>query len=132
MNRLDKMKALDLSHKEMTFVIEYTKEFDAAAAAMRAGYKRSQSTELMANLRINRAIEAVLTDRIEASDITAEWVLMQAVDNHLLARSKGNLNASNAALMIIAKHKFVNAHTPDEQDPSKVVQIHIDGKLMGV
>jgi phage terminase small subunit len=128
---IDKLSSLGLSHKEMNFVIEYTKEFDPSAAALRSGYKRNDGPTLLSQQHIQRAIENVLSVRLTASDITAEWVLMQAVDNHLLARSKGNLNASNAALMIVAKHKFVNAHTPDD-DTNKQVVIHIDGKLQNV
>ena len=132
MSRLDTLKALDLSYKEMNFVIEYSKDFDAARAAMMSGYKRSDSTNLMGLPRIVRALDAILTDRLEASDIDANWVLMEAVDNHRLARAKGNLPASNAALMIIAKHKAVGAHTPEQEDQSKQLTINIDGKLMNV
>lgn len=132
MSDIEKLKALDMTYKEMAFIIEYTKDFDVARAAMVSGHKRSYGTELMASPRIQRAIDAILTDRMQCSDITAEWLLMEAVDNHRLARVKGNLNASNAALMIIAKHKLVNAHTPDAEDASKQVVINIDGKLMNV
>ncbi len=113
-------------------MIEYTKEFDPTSAALRTGFKRSEGPSLLSMPRIQRAIDNVLSVRLQASDITAEWVLMQAVDNHILARSKGNMNASNAALMIIAKHKFVNAHGPDTDEASKQVVINIDGKLQNV
>ena len=60
------------------------------------------------------AIGEILEDRADESDITAEWLLYEAVDNHRIARAAGNLSASNIALNIIAKHRNIDAFTADK------------------
>ena len=129
--RIDKMKMIGLNYKELNFVVEYGKDFDPRRAASVSGYKTSRGVDLLALPKIQQALDNILEDRLIASDITAEWLLLQAVDNHFLARYRGNLAASNAALTIIAKHKQVGALTPDTENDNQVV-INIDGKLLDV
>ena len=44
----------------------------------------------------------------------AGWLLMELVDNHVIAKQMGNMAASNTALGLIAKHKMVDAFAAEE------------------
>ena len=101
-------------HKDINFVIEYVKDFSKSRAAEAAGYSPTYGASLVQRPEIAAAIDRVLTDRLQASDIDAEWLLMEAVDNHMIARQRGKLSASNTALNIIAKHVFVDAYAAEK------------------
>lgn len=103
-----------LEPKHANFVIEYTKDWSARRAAEVCGYSPDSGYRLLERPDISHAIDIVLMQRLEASNIDAEWLLMEAVDNHLIARQRGNLNASNTALNLIAKHVFVDAFAAEK------------------
>lgn len=110
-----------LSDKKLNFVIEYVKDFDQRRAAEASGYDPDHGYKLRKEPEIEKAIEYVLSRRLEISDITAEWVLMEAVDNVLIAKQNNQISASNTALGIVAKHVLVSAFAADKID------IKIDG-----
>lgn len=103
-----------LQPKEANFVIEYTKDFSPRRAAEASGYAADSGYNLKEKPNIAAAIDNVLTQRLETSHIDAEWVLMEAVDNHLIARQQGNISASNTALNMVAKHVFVDAFAAEK------------------
>jgi phage terminase small subunit len=103
-----------LSPREATFVVEYVKDCAARRAAEAAGYAADTGYGLLQKGHIMKAIENILMQRLEASHIDAEWVLMEAVDNHKIARQRGNISASNTALTICAKHKHVDAFAAEK------------------
>lgn len=103
-----------LDPKHAVFVVEYIKDFNAALAAERAGYNRSYASALMENQSVLDAISRVVTNRLRVSHIDAEWVLMQLVENHVLARQDGKLSASNTALANIMRHANVDALAADK------------------
>ena len=104
-----------LKPKEANFVIEYTKDFAARRAAEASGYYPDTGYELVQKPEIAAAIDHILNHRMEASHIDAEWVLMEAVDNHRIARQQGNITASTTALTLVAKHTLVDAMASDKQ-----------------
>ena len=110
--------------KEANFVIEYTKDFSARRAAEASGYAADTGHQLKEKEHIAAAIENVLASRLEASHIDAEWVLMEAVDNHLIARQQGNISASNTSLNLVAKHVFVDAFAAEK------VEVNSDKEIM--
>jgi hypothetical protein len=112
--KLKDLLGFDLKPAEMNFVIEFCKDFNAQRAAIASGYAPGTGYELKNRDTINAAIEKVLEGRLEASHIDAEWVLMEAVDNHMLARQMENITASNTALALIAKHTMVDAMASDK------------------
>lgn len=95
--------------KRANFVIEFSKDFDARRAAAVSGYSADYGYDLRNMPDVQMALDVIIQHRLDVSHITAEWVLMEAVDNHLIARQNGNINASNTALGIIAKHAAVDA-----------------------
>lgn len=105
-----------LTPKEANFVIEFCKDFDARRAAAASGYKPDSGYELRDRVHTAAAIARVIASRLDASHIDAEWVLMEAVDNHLIARQRGNISASNTALTLVAKHTFVDAFAAEKVD----------------
>jgi len=113
-----------LQPKEANFVIEYCKDFAARRAAEASGYAPDTGYGLLKKEHINAAIENVLAHRLEASHIDAEWVLMEAVDNHLIARQQGNISASNTSLNLVAKHVFVDAFAAEK------VEVNSDKEVM--
>jgi phage terminase small subunit len=113
-----------LQPKEANFVIEYCKDFAARRAAEASGYAADTGHSLKEKPHIAAAIERVLAHRLETSHIDAEWVLMEAVDNHLIARQQGNISASNTSLNLVAKHVFVDAFAAEK------VEINSDKEVM--
>ena len=98
------------------FVVEYVKDFSPRRAAEASGYSPDYGNTLKDMEPIAAAINHILAQRLEASHIDAEWVLMEAVDNHLIARQHGNISASNTSLNLVAKHVFVDAFAAEKID----------------
>ena len=113
-----------LKPKEANFVIEYCKDFDARRAARSSGYEPDTGYQLLKKEPIAKCIDHILESRLESSHIDAEWVLMEAVDNHLIARQQGNISASNTSLGLVAKHKMVDAFAAEK------VEVHSDQEVM--
>jgi len=113
-----------LHPKEANFVIEYCKDFAARRAAEASGYAADTGYSLIKKESIAVAIDKILASRLDASHIDAEWVLMEAVDNHMIARQQGNISASNTALGLCAKHKMVDAFAAEK------IEVNSDKDIM--
>jgi phage terminase small subunit len=121
MSRARKIITTDLhglQPKELNFVIEFCKDFSPRRAAEASGYQPDSGYDLRNKPQIQAAIDKVLQSRLDASHIDAEWVLMEAVDNHMIARQAGNISASNTALNLVAKHTFVDAYAAEKVEVS--------------
>lgn len=103
-----------LDHQRANFVIEYSKDFDARRAATASGFAADTGYRLRDEYDIQIALSDIIQGRLEQSHIDAEWVLWEAVDNHHLARQSNNINASNAALNMIAKFASVDAFAAEK------------------
>lgn len=68
-----------LSEKQQTFVREYLVDLNATQAALRAGYSAktaySQGQRLLKNVEVAEAIQRVMDERSERTEITADYVL---------------------------------------------------------
>lgn len=106
------------------FVIEYCKDFSPRRAAEASGFAPDTGYQLIDREDIQQAVQAILLQRLEATDIDAEWVLMEAVDNALIAKQQGNISASNTALTLVAKHVMVDAFAADK------VNVNSTGEVM--
>ena len=116
MESFERVKALNLSPQHLNFVTEYSKDWDARRAAHASGFAPEYGYTLAAREDVKGAIEVIQMRRLTVSDISVEWLLMELVDNHLIARQNQNLAASNAALGQIAKHKFVDSNAREQVD----------------
>lgn len=99
----------DLSFKEAAFVLEYIKDFDTRRAAKVAGWHPDTGYQLLKQENITDALSQLQQVKLENCMVDAEWVLMEAVDNHMLARQAGNIGASNKALELVGKLAQVDA-----------------------
>lgn len=113
-----------LTPRDAAFVIEYCKDFDARRAATAIGCEPDSGYAI--RNRLEDHIFAVLSKRLESSEIDAEWALMEAVDNHLIARQVGNINASNTALKMVMQHCMVDAMASDKMN----INVHGDKEIM--
>lgn len=104
----------DLSVKEAFFVVEYGKDFNPGLAAERCGMDPAMGAKYINRVGVKQAIARTLQRRMAVSDITAEWLLYEMVDNHTLARQAGNFSASNKALEMIGKMAMVDAFAADK------------------
>lgn len=105
---------LGLEPRHAAFVIEYMKDFAPRRAAEASGHHPDTGYKLLERNDIAAVIAAVLSKRLEASDVDAEWLLMQAVDNHMIARQQGRISASNTALNLIGRHVLVDAFAAEK------------------
>ena len=98
-----------LKHEYKVFVQEYCKDFNERRAASVAGFEPSTGYQLKERDDVKLAIKAILTAREKESEVDAEWIRQQGVDNHWLARQQGKISDSNAALTLVAKLNGVDA-----------------------
>lgn len=118
LNKITAEQLTGLKPDEINFVIEYCKDFSARRAAEASGFAADSGYQIKEKEHVRAAINKILTQRLDASHIDAEWVLMEAVDNHKIARQHGNITASNTALSMIMKHTFVAAFAPEKVEVS--------------
>jgi len=112
--------------KRRTFIIEYCKDHAPRRAAVASGFAADTGYSLLKEPEVAAAIDEILANRLEASDIDAEWALMQAVDNVLIAKQQGNISASNTALGHVMRHTLVDAMASDKIN----VNIHANEELL--
>jgi phage terminase small subunit len=99
-----------LTDKQKKFADEYLIDMNATAAYLRAGYKcseaaaRSSASDLLTNPNISEYIESKQKKLEIKTEVTAEWVIKEFIENHKLARDIGELSASNKALESIGRH----------------------------
>lgn len=122
--RITTTELTGLKPKYANFVIEYCKDFGARRAAQASGFSPDSGYTLLDREDVAAAVQHILTQRLEASHIDAEWVLLEAVDNHLIARQQGNISASNTSLNLVAKHVFVDAFAAEK------VEVNSDKEVM--
>lgn len=111
-----------LNTAETTFVVELCKDWAYRRAAEAAGLPPGKGYALAEKPNVAAAIQrCVLAKQMDAV-IDAEWLLWELVDNHQIARQAGNINASNTALLGIAKHTMVDAMASDKLN----LNLHVD------
>ena len=124
------MLGVDIAPRHLNFTIEYSKDFNARRAAVVSGFESDTGYSLVQREDVQQCLNIMLANRLESSHIDAEWVLMEAVDNHLLARQNGNITASNTALGLIAKHTMVDALASDKLNLNVVGDREVMERLM--
>lgn len=105
-----------LTPKQAAFVREYVKDFAPRRAAEASLHDPDEGSKMLRDPAVMAALERIMTEAADDLGIDAEWLLMELVDNHRIARHQGNISASNAALLTIAKHVSVDALASDKQD----------------
>ena len=63
---------------------------------------------------IQLALNNILQSRLESSHIDAEFLMYELLDNHRIAREKGNITASTSALATIGKLALVDAFAAEK------------------
>jgi len=122
--RITSKELMGLPAKKANFVIEFCKDFAPRRAAEASGYAADSGYAMLKDELIAAAIDRILEQRLEASHIDAEWLLMEAVDNHLIARQQGNISSSNTALGLVGKHKMVDAFAAEK------IEVNSDKEVM--
>lgn len=113
-----------LKPQHAAFVIEYYKDHATRRAAEAAGFAPDTGYELLKREDVVNALAVLNMERLEYADVTKEWALLEAVDNHYIARQQGSITASNTALSLIMKHTDVDAFAADK------VQINSSKEVM--
>lgn len=103
-----------LSREYANFVIEYCKDTDARRAAVASGLPADNGYKIRDDPEVAMAIQRVLQSHVSPTDITPEWLLQEFYYNHLIARQRGNIAASNQCLNLIAKHASVDAYAAEK------------------
>lgn len=116
--KITSLELVGLDPQRCNFVIEYCKDWSPRRAAEASGFSPDYGYTLRDEPAIVTVITHILSKRLEASHIDAEWVLMESVDNHLIARQQGNISASNTALNLVAKNILVDSFSAEKIDVS--------------
>lgn len=101
-----------LAPRQQRFVQEYVIDFNGAAAARRAGYKSTtaneQAARMLAKSNIRQAVElakAALGERVE---ITKDWVIQEARELVLMAKTQKSAIGVARALEFLARlHGYI-------------------------
>lgn len=104
----------NLQRDRANFVIEYCKDTDARRAAQASGLPADDGYKIRDEPDVAIAIQRVLQSHLSPNDISPEWLLQEFYYNHLLARQRGNISASNQCLNLIAKHASVDAYAAEK------------------
>lgn len=116
--------SVPLSDADHLFVVEYCKDCNARRAARAVGRPADKGAVIRAQPDVSAAIAAVFQRRESQSDIDADWLKWELVDNHQIGRQLGNLPASNAALNMLAKLGDLDAYAAEK------VHVTTDEELM--
>jgi phage terminase small subunit len=105
-----------LTAKQERFVEEYLIDFNAAAAAVRAGYSKKTArfigAENLTKPNIQAAIQEQIKARAERTEITADLVVQETWATFKEARAKGKYSAAASLLALLGRHTdaFPNKH----------------------
>ena len=79
------MSATRLTAKQEAFIHEYLQDLNASGAARRAGYSPNGAEvtghRLLRNVKVAAQIDKALQERVERTEITADWVITKLVEN---------------------------------------------------
>ena len=107
-----------LTARQHRFVDEYMLDFNATAAARRAGYSTKSAHQRGYELVHDPGVAAVIKQRgasdAEALGITRGWIMAGLRDTYEQARTEGKLGAANRALELLAKLR--RRHDRKERD----------------
>ena len=74
-----------LTGKQAAFVQEYLVDLNATGAARRAGYSPNGAEvaghRLLRNVKVAARIYQALQERVERTEVTADWVISKLVEN---------------------------------------------------
>lgn len=114
-----------LTPKQETFVREYLIDLNATQAAIRAGYSaktaEQQGPRLLGNVRVSAAISKAMRERIERTQIDADWVLKRLAQDATadladLYDGAGNLRPVNEWPMAWRTGLVAGVETVQERD----------------
>lgn len=97
-----------LTPKQSRFVEEFLRDFNASAAARRAGYSEKSAGNIgwenVKKREIQVALAKAIAARREQVGLTAEWVLREMVDTYKEARAAEQYGPANRGLELLGKH----------------------------
>ena len=97
-----------LTPKQAQFVQEYLVDLNGTQAAIRAGYSQRgatvQASWLLANPKVQLAVQQAVVARVERTQIDQDWVLDNLRQNMLGAIAEGDRQSANRALELIGRH----------------------------
>jgi len=120
----------ELTVRQQRFIDEYMLDFNATAAAKRAGYSaksaHQRGYELVHNPEVAARIKKRGASDAEVLGITREWILAELRDLLEQAKENGKLGPANRALELLAKLRG------DMIDRSEAKTVEIQMTLDGV
>lgn len=116
-----------LTPKQKQFVVEYLVDFNATAAAKRAGYSEKNAdkigSELLGKTRVSQAIQEAIQDRQSRTEVTQDYViekLKEIADKDASDAQDSDLKYSSKikALELLGKH--LGAWEPKDKQQTAV------------
>lgn len=96
-----------LTAKQQSFVQEYVVDKNATQAAIRAGYSektaQEQSSRLLSNVMVKKAVDELLNKNAERCAVTVESLTDELNEAAAMARAQEDSNALRQAVMAKAK-----------------------------
>ena len=96
------------------FCIEYAKDNNGRRASLISHNDPDAWQDLLNDHLVIAQVAHIQQLQHDHQAVNADSVLQAAWENHHIARQKGNINASNTALTIVAKHSAVDAFAADK------------------
>ena len=114
---------IPLTPKEMSFVWEYSIDHNAPRASVTVGVSPTRGSQWLNEPHIQEAIGVLYVNQMRPEHLTASVLKEEMYKNHLLAQQRGDLNQSNKALDMLAKHAHIDAYAAQKVSYTADVEI---------
>lgn len=101
-----------MDYKRYNFALEYLKDFNERRSAIVSGLNPDENW--LEDTEVSMHVHEAMQKRMSVANIDAAWLMQEMVDNHHLARQKGQLSVSRATLADIGKLAAVDAFAAEK------------------
>lgn len=113
-NKLTMEDLTGCSDTQAFFIIEYVKDRNAQRAAAAVNISAQTAYDYLKDEVVVNALARIKIFQLKNSVIDAEWLKLELVDNHMIAKQQGKISASNQSLNLIGKHAAVDAFAAEK------------------
>lgn len=128
----------DLSPKQRAFCLEYLIDLNGTQAAIRAGYSqktaRQIADQLLSKLDIKEYVQSLMDERVERTEITADYVLRGIQESTEALKAEGDHGATFKGYELLGKHLklFTDKVEHSGQIALGTILQDIDGRSSGL
>lgn len=105
---------INLPTEEAHFVVEYCKDIDVHRAARACNIDAELAFKMVTKEKVVKEIQRILRTRLEVNDITADWLMLELYNLHIMCLQSGKLSTSHQVLKTIGTLGKVDAYAAEK------------------